>query len=294
MNKLGIKIMADSASEISAENAAKYDIDIIPMIVTEGEVEYLDGINFSADDLLQGLVAGRKFKTAQIPLNTYLERFKGYAQEGRKLVCFVLSSGLTGSYETALIARSMIVEEYPGADITVIDSNCAAHGYGLVVLEAARYLADFAETKEDFLEYVEYLKKHAVHLFTVEDIEYLYRGGRISRTQAVIGGLLNIKPILDVSPKGTLRPIGKARGTKNLIKSLIEEAKKRKGSTDLSSQTVCISSGLDTEIQENIKAFFEKECGVKEFIIQKIGPTIGAHTGPYMCAFYFFDAELKR
>lgn len=294
MNKLGLRIMADSASEISAENTTRYDIDMIPMIVTEGENEYLDGINFSADDLLQGLLQGRKFKTAQIPLNTYLERFRIYAKQKESLVCFVLSSGLTGSYETALMAKNMIIEEYPDADITVIDSKCAAQGYGLLVLEAVRYLQNRAESKEDFLEYVEYLKKHMVHLFTVEDIEYLYRGGRISRTQAVIGGLLGIKPILDVSPDGALRSIGKARGTKNLIKSLISEAKNRIGAADISSQTVCISSGLDTEIQENIKAFFETECGVKDFIIQKIGPTVGAHTGPYMCAFYFFDAELKR
>lgn len=293
MNKLGIKIMADSASEISAENAAKYDIDMIPMIVTEGETEYLDGIDFSADDLLQGLLKGRKFKTAQIPLSTYLERFKHCAERGEDLVCFVLSSGLTGSYETALVARSMVVEEYPDANIAVVDSKCAAHGYGLLVLESVKYLNTKAKSREDFLEYVEYLKKHIVHLFTVEDIEYLYRGGRISRTQAVIGGLLGIKPILDVSPEGALRPIGKARGTKNLIKSLIAEAKNRIGTTDISSQTVCISSGLDTEIQENIKAFFENECGVKDFIVQKIGPTIGAHTGPYMCAFYFIDVDLK-
>lgn len=294
MNKLGIRIMADSASEISAANAAEYEIEMIPMIVTEGENEYLDGVNFSADDLLQGLLQGRKFKTAQIPLNTYIERFRNYAEKNETLFCFVLSSGLTGSYETALMAKKMIVEEYPDADITVIDSKCASQGYGLLVLEAVRYLNTYARSKRDFLEYIDYLKKHIVHLFTVEDIEYLYRGGRISRTQAVIGGLLGIKPILDVSPEGALRSIGKARGTKNLIKSLISEAKNHIKRTDISNQTVCISSGLDTEIQENIKEFFETECGVKDFIIQKIGPTVGAHTGPYMCAFYFFDAKVKR
>lgn len=294
MSDLKIKIMADSASEISAENAQKYGIDIIPMIVTEGEKEYLDGINFSAEDLLKGLAAGRQYKTAQIPLNTYLERFRTYAISGQPLVCFVLSSGLTGSYETALLARRMIVEEFPRADITVIDSKCAAHGYGIVVIEAARYLERFATDKADLLAYIEYLKQHVVHLFTVEEMEYLYRGGRVSRTQAFIGGLLNIKPILDVSPEGALRPIGKARGTKNVIKSLIQEAKRRIGDLDISDQTVCISSGIDTTIQDAIRDFFEKECGVRDFIVQKIGATVGAHTGPYMCTFYFFDAPLKR
>lgn len=294
MAKLNIKIMADSASEISTENARKYSIDMIPMIVTEGDREYLDGVNFSSEDLLQGLVSGRQFKTAQIPLNTYLEKFKTYAEIGKPLVCFVLSSGLTGSYETALLAQKMILEEHPGADITVIDSKCAAQGYGIVVLEAARYLEHCAESKKDLLEYIEYLKRHVVHLFTVEDVEYLYRGGRISRAQAILGGLLNIKPILDVSPEGALRPIGKARGTKNLIKSLKEEARNRIGSLDISNQTVCISSGIDTTVQEEIRTFFEQEYGVRDFIIQKIGATVGAHTGPYMCTFYFFDAPLKR
>lgn len=294
MNALKIRIMADSAAEITKENATRYDIDMIPMIVTEGEKEYLDGVNFSADDLLHGLLDGRKYKTAQIPLNTYLEKFKIYALSGEALVCFVLSSGLTGSYETAVMAKNMICAEYPDADITVVDSKCAAQGYGLVVIEAARYLEKVARDKRDLLEYIEYLKQHIVHLFTVEDIEYLYRGGRISKTQAVIGGLLNIKPILDVSADGALRSIGKARGTKNLIKSLTDEARRRVGTTDISRQTVAISSGIDTEIQEGIKAFFEKEYGVRDFLIQKIGPTVGAHTGPYMCAFYFFDAPLKR
>lgn len=295
MSKLDIQIMADSASEISVANAQAYGIEMIPMIVTEGETEYLDGVNVTAEDILKGMAEQKKmYKTAQIPLNTYLERFEKYAKSGQPLVCFVLSSGLTGSYETALMARSMILEDHPNADITVIDSKCASHGYGIVVLEAARFLRDFAHTKDELLEYIEYLQKHIVHLFTVEDMEFLYKGGRVSRAQAVIGGLLGIKPILEVSPEGKLRAFGKARGTKNLIKSLIDEAKKRIGTTDISHQTVCISTGIDTTIQMALKAFFETECGVKEFILQSIGATVGAHTGPYMCAFFFFDAPLKR
>lgn len=292
MSELNIQIMADSAAEISDDYAAKYGLDLIPMIVTEGSREYSDGIDFTADQLLQGLTEGRRYKTAQIPLNTYLQKFRIYAEAGQTLVCFCLSSGLSGSYETALMARNMIVEQYPDADISVIDSRSASQGYGLVVLESAKYLQTKAKDREDLLNYVEFLKEHVVHLFTVEDIEYLYRGGRISKTKALIGGMLNIKPIMDVSPEGRLQAIGKARGTKNLIKALCEEAKKRIGSTDISTQTVAISSGLDTEIQEGVKAFFESEYGVRDFIIQKIGPTVGAHTGPYMCAFYFFKAKL--
>lgn len=294
MKPLEIQLMADSASEISAEHAEQYRIEMIPMIVTEGDREYLDGVNFNSDDLLQGMSQGKMYKTAQIPLNTYLERFQKHAETGRSLICFVLSSGLTGSYETAQMARNMILEDHPEADITVIDSKCASQGYGLLVLEVARYLAHCTPSKQELLDYISYLQQHVVHLFTVEDMEFLYRGGRVSRVQAIIGGMLGIKPMLDVSPEGKLRPFGKARGTKNLIKGPTDEARKRIGTLDISKQTVYISSGLDTTVQEAVRAFFESEYHVTDFIIQKIGATVGAHTGPYMCAFFFLDAAPKR
>lgn len=160
MNRLNLHIMADSASEISPENAKKYDIDIIPMIVMEGNREYLDGINFVADDLLAGLLENKQYKTAQIPLNIYLQKFKTYAEKKLSLVCFVLSSGLTGSYETALMAKNMVCEKYPEADITVIDSKSASQGYGIVVLESAKYLEQHANLMQE-------LQLREGNLFTV-------------------------------------------------------------------------------------------------------------------------------
>lgn len=297
MHNLDVKLMADSAAEISAENAEKYGIEIIPMIVTEGCNEYLDGVNFDSNQLLEGMLEGKEYKTSQITLSTYIERFEKYAKQGRELICFVLSTGVTSSYDVAQVARKNVISEYPDAKITVIDSKCCAQGYGLVVMETARFLKA-AGSVDEVLRYIEYLKRNIVHLFTVEDMEYLFRGGRVSRAQKVLGNMLAIKPLMDVDPEGRLRTYGKARGTKNLIKMLIEKASgviEEAGAREyIRDQVIAISSGVDEEVMMAIKHFFETEYGVKEFILQKIGATIGAHTGPYMTTFYFFKSKLYR
>ncbi len=293
MNKLNIKLIADSGSELSKEIIEKYDIEMLPMVITDGKNEYLDGVNITPQDVLKGMVNGVVYKTAQVPLKIFIEKFEKYAAIGQPIVCIVMSSGITSSKKAGETAKQIVLEKYPKADITVVDSKCCALGYGLLVMETAKYLETKAESKEDLLNYIEYLQKNIVHLWTVDKMEYLYRGGRISKTQVIISQALNIKPIFDVDPDGKLRLIGKARGSKNVAKFMKNKVRELVGDLDISTQTICISSGVYRDLMMEIKDFFEKEYNVKKFILQDIGSVVGAHTGPYMTTFYFFTAPLK-
>lgn len=286
-----VKILTDSSSDLSEELLKKYDIDRLSLIVTKGEEQYLDSVTISAKTVYDRMRKGEVFSTSQIPPGTFIEKFDEYARNKETVIYLAFSSELSGTYQAAVFAKEQIQEEYPDFDLTIVDTKAASLGFGLIVLEAAR-LAQEGKTKEEILEVVDFYLDNIQHVFTVDNLEYLYRGGRVTKTAAFVGGLLNIKPILNVED-GKLVPIEKVRGEKQVYKAMLDIMEARTKEADLPNQLVGISHADNYENALRLKNMITERFGVKDFMINDVGPTIGAHVGPGTLAIFFMKKNYK-
>ena len=183
-----------------------------------------------------------------------------------------------------------VKEKYPNFQLTIVDTKCASLGQGLIVKEAAR-LAKNGATKEEILDDIRFRVSHMEHLFTVEDLEYLARGGRLSKASAFFGGLLNIKPLLNVQD-GKLVPLEKLRGKKKLLHRIIEIMKER--GDRLNEQIIGISHADNEETALELRALIEEEFHPKEVDFSEIGSAIGAHAGAGTIAVFFLNQLPKN
>ncbi len=215
---MSVKIITDSAADLPVELLQAYDIDLIPLrVYDEAETEYLDGVTLESVTLLQHMREGAVYRTSLPSLETFQEKFVSYAKEGNPCIYLAFSSELSGTYQSSVLIKEK-QETYANLDLEIIDTKCASLGQGLVVLEAAKMAKDGA-SKEDILKRVDFLMNHMEHIFTVADLQYLVRGGRLSKVAGFIGGLLNIKPILNVE-EGKLVPLEKVRGKRKYLAEL--------------------------------------------------------------------------
>lgn len=282
---MGIRIITDSGCDLPKDIIEKYNIKFLPLYVYVNDKPYLDGVTIEHKEVYDGMRQGNVYKTAQVPPKVFYDAFKECAQNNDTCIYIGFSSELSGTYQSSMIAKEDILEKYPNFDIHVIDTKCASLGLGLVVYKAAQMVSE-EKTKEEVLEGIKFNSKHMEGIFTVNDLEYLYKGGRVSRGSAVIGGLLNIKPILNVE-MGKLIPIDKVRGKKKVLKRILELVRER--GVDLENQTIAISHGDNIEAAEEIKDILQKEVGCKNFLISTIGGVIGSHVGPETVAVFFLN-----
>lgn len=222
--------------------------------------------------------------TAQINVYSYAEEFRKHVSKGKAVICLVFSSALSGSYNSANIAKGMLEEEFENADITVIDTKCASLGEGLLDYYAIEMLKKGA-SKEEIVNWVEENKLKINHWFTVDDLNHLKRGGRVSSAAAVIGTLLDIKPILHVNDEGKLIPVTKVKGRKKSIKSLAEELNERIVNPE--EQVIFISHGDCLEDAKLLEKLIREKHNVKDVIINQIGAAVGTHSGPGTVALFF-------
>lgn len=280
-----VKILSDSGCDLPKEIIQEYNIDILPIVVLKGEKEYLDQVNIDPIEVYSGMRSGEIFKTAQIPPNVFQEKFEEYAKQNESVIYVGFSSGLSGTYQTSVFVLESVKEEYPYFDMAIVDTKAASLGFGLIVFEAAK-LAKAGKSKEEILEAINFYKKNVEHIVYVDDIEYLYRGGRVSRTQALVGGLLNIKPIIEMLD-GKLVPLDKVRGKNNGYKKMLEIMEERGRNADFSKQVIGISHGDDLKGALRLKELVEEKFGAKTFIVNMIGAAIGAHSGPGTLTVFF-------
>lgn len=284
---MGIKILCDSASDLSEDLLNEYNIDRLSLLVIKGEEEYFDGVTISPKDVYDGMKHGEIFKTSQVPPNSFEEKFEEYGKNQDSVIYLAISSELSGTHQGAVFVKEKIKEEYPELDLTIIDTKSASMGLGLIVLEAAK-LAKQGKSKEEILEKVEFYLDNIEHVFTVDNLEYLFRGGRVTKTQALVGGLLNIKPVLNME-NGKLVPLDKVRGKNKVYKALLDIIDERTKEGDLSRQVIAISHADNLENALKLKAMISDRFDVKEFLIGDIGATIGAHVGPGTVALFFLS-----
>lgn len=285
-----VKILTDSASDLPEEIIKEYDIDVLPMTIMKDDKEYKDRIDISPKVIYDGMRNKGVFKTAQVTPIAFEEKFEQYANQGIPVVYVGFSSELSATYQSSIIARDSVLTKYPDAKIEVIDTLGASGGFGLIVLEAAKFAKEGKEVDE-ILDRVNLAKESIDHIFTVDDIEYLYRGGRVSRTSAVLGGMLNIKPILEVKD-GKLIPLEKVRGKNKVFTRMVELMEERSIDKDFTNATICITHGDDLESAIKLKELIEKRYNANNFIINMIGATIGAHSGPGTLALFYPKTKL--
>ncbi|MFG6120403.1 DegV family protein [Thalassobacillus sp. B23F22_16] len=286
---MDVKIIADSASDLSHDHFERYNIEMVPLKVTLNEEEYLDGKTITPKKVYDAMRDGAAPKTSQVSPQTFQEVFTRYAETGQPCIYFAFSSELSGTYQTAKMMEDEVKTEYPDFELHVVDTKCASLGYGLVVLRAAELAAEGA-TVQEILDTCTYHAEHMEHIFTVDDLEYLYRGGRVSKTAAFVGTLLKIKPLLHVED-GKLIPLEKIRGSKKVLKRMVEVMKER--GEDLANQPIAISHGDDLENAEQLAMMIRDEFGTKQIHIEMVGSVIGAHAGPGTIALFFLNKPYK-
>ncbi|WP_367387308.1 DegV family protein [Bacillus vallismortis] len=278
-----VHLIADSAADLPRSYFEENGIGFIPLRVSLGDKEFEDAVTIDADQIFEAMQKGETPKTSQASPQTIKNVFLQYAKTGDPALYIAFSSGLSGTYQTAVMMANEVKEEFPDFDLRVIDSKCASLGYGLAVRHAADLCIN-GNTIQEIETSVKNFCEQIDHIFTVDDLTYLARGGRISKTSAFVGGLLNIKPLLQMED-GKLVPLEKIRGQKKLFKRIIELMKER--GDDWSNQTVGISYAADEEKAIGMKHLIEDEFKPKEIIMHSIGSAVGSHAGPGTLAIFF-------
>ncbi|MDR0136423.1 DegV family protein [Metabacillus idriensis] len=284
-----VHIVADSASDLPLEFYEEHGVTLLPLGVHIEENDYRDLVTISPKEVYDAMREGKIAKTTQISPLDVKETFTELAKKQVPALYVAFSSELSGTYQTAVMIGNEVKEEYPDFELSIVDSKCASLGLGLAVKHAVE-LASKGNTLHEIEASVKEFCEHTEHIFTVDNLEYLARGGRISKASAFVGGLLNIKPLLHVED-GKLIPLEKLRGKKKVYRRVIELMKER--GSDLENQTIAISHGDDMGSASEIKAMIESEFHPKEVYINTVGCSVGAHSGPGTIAIFFLNKSIS-
>ncbi|TQR20239.1 DegV family protein [Psychrobacillus vulpis] len=280
-----MKLFADSASDLPKSFFEVHNVELVPLRVQIDDQEFEDIVGIDSKDVYVAIRDGKHPKTSQASPELFLRIFEDLAKSGEEGLYIAFSSALSGTYSTAVMMKEQLLDSYPDLKLTIIDSKCASLGYGLLVKEAVR-LRDAGMDLPSIEAKIRFAAAHMEHLFTVEDLDYMARGGRVSKASAFIGGLLNIKPLLHVE-EGKLVPIEKIRGRKKVIKRMIDVMGDR--GDRLEEQTIAISHGDDEATALELKQLIEERFHPKDIEIHLIGSTVGAHAGPGTLALFFLN-----
>lgn len=256
----------------------------------------MDGKNYTHGNFLpehefyEAMRNGSMPTTAQVNPENAKALLEPYVKAGKDILHIAFSSGLSGTYNSSRIAAQELMEEYPDRKIIVVDSLAASLGQGLLVY-LAQQKKEQGEDLETVAKWAEENKLHIIHLFTVNDLNHLYRGGRVSKTTAVVGSVLNIKPVLHVDNDGKLVAIGKVRGRKKSLLELVKLMDEKIGNYHDSCDTIFISHGDCEEEARYVEEKVKEKYQIKTVVINQVGATIGAHSGPGTMALFFVGEE---
>ncbi|MFC3210977.1 DegV family protein [Planomicrobium okeanokoites] len=278
-----MRLFADSASDLPKEFFEKENVELFPLRVHIGNEEFEDIRTIHSLKVYEAIRNDIRPKTSQVSPDEMLNAFEQLAKDDEEGFYIAFSSELSGTYGTAMMASEQVREEYPDLKLTVLDSKLASLGYGMLVKEAVKLRSQGHPLKE-IIERIRFMADHTESLFTVEDLDYMAKGGRISKGSAFVGGLLNIKPLLHVE-NGKLVPIEKLRGRKKVVKRIVELMEER--GEQLEKQIISISHGDDEEFANLMKEAIEEQFHPKNVEVYMIGSVIAAHTGPGTLAVFF-------
>ena len=278
------KIITDSGSDLPGDMLQSLNVDKVSLSVLYRGKNRTDSVDEGIKELYDGLRAGEVATTSAVNPEGWASVMEPVLQAGQDILVLAFSSGLSTTYQSAAIAANELMEKYPDRKICVVDTLCASLGEGLLVWYACRKRDEGMEL-EALRDWVEENKLHLCHWFTVDDLMFLKRGGRVSATTALVGTMLQIKPVLHVDDEGHLINVAKARGRKASIEALAKKAAEL--GAGYGNETMFISHGDCREDAEYLASVLKEKCGVKEVIIGYVGAVIGSHAGPGVLALFF-------
>ncbi|MBQ9329945.1 MAG: DegV family protein [Oscillibacter sp.] len=279
-------ILTESSCDLTPELAAEADVEVLPLTFSmEGRTypHYPDGRAMSLETFYEKMRAGVVSTTAAANMAELTEWMETYLRQGKDVLFLCFSSGLSSTRDTCAMAAAELAAQYPERRICTVDTLAASGGQGLLALLAGRRRLA-GESLEQVCAFVEETKLHLAHWFTVDDLTYLKRGGRVSPTAAAVGTMLHIKPVLHVDDEGHLIPMEKVRGRRASLQALLDHMEK----TALPEQeTVLISHACCAEEAEELRRSVRERFSPREVLITPLGPIIGTHTGPGLMALFF-------
>lgn len=283
-------LASDATLDLPIDLIERFNIAVVPMVFTLDNQEilhYPDERNMTTEDFYKALKQGKKSATSQINPANYVEFFTPILEKGQDILYVCFTSGMSGTYQSALIAKDMLEENFPERKIQVIDSLCASAGQGYFVYLTALKKEE-GLSLEELTEWVTANRNRVAHWFTVDDLFHLQRGGRLSFAEAMLGSALKIKPIISVDDEGKLYVENKVRGNKKSMEYMIAKINE---TMDDNEHTVFIGHGDAQERAFALKEQLEARTKAENIRITKIGPIIGTHTGPGMLAVLFMEKE---
>jgi DegV family protein with EDD domain len=277
---MGIRIITDSICDVPKDYVERYNIRVIPLTVNFGDESYKDGIDLTLQEFLTKLEKAETLPTtSQVPPADFLEVYKEEIASGNSVISIHASSQLSGTYNSAVIAKEQMAEEH----IHVIDTTAITLGAGMLVIKAAR-LAEEGMAQEEIVKEIDAGKQKLEHMIIVDTLKYLHKGGRLSLSASVLGSILNIKPILTVV-EGKLELFGKARGIKKAIMAVLDTIKENDWTLD--DKVVGINHIADLPHMKLLEEELKKRYNIKEIIRGEVGSVIATHGGPGAVALYF-------
>lgn len=280
------KITTDNTADLPYTYYKEHDIEYMYLTYQ------LEGTTYGKENELEFKEFYSKMRNGSMPTTSQVnaeeakEILRPILEEGYDILHLAFSSGLSGSYNSVRLAAEELREEFPERKIVVIDSLCASLGEGLFV-DKAITLKEEGKSLEENAEWLEKYKTNFCHVFTVDDLFHLHRGGRVSKVAAVVGTMINLKPLLHVDNEGHLIPVSKVRGRKKSLAGLVSMMEERVGSWKDKNTKIFISHGDCQEDAEYVAKLVKEKFGYETFLINTIGATIGTHSGPGTVALFF-------
>lgn len=284
-------LVSDSTLDLNADCCEELDIHVIPMEFTlEGKPyqHYADARELSYQDFYDAMRQGKLSTTSQINYKTFYSFFKQFLEQGKDVLYICFTSGMSGTYNTCMIAIADLKEKYPERRIVVVDSLCASVGEGLLVYHAGMKKRG-GMAFDELAAWTEENKLKVCHWFVVDDLEHLKRGGRIGAVAATFGKAFQIKPMLSVDGEGKLTTVAKIRGANKVYEALINRL--LSDGDNIKEQTVIIGHADCSEDAGRLSSLLREKELVKDVIICNIGPVIGTHVGAGMMALTFMGTR---
>lgn len=281
---MNFAIISDSTCDLPDEYTKSEQIDIIPLYYNINDVVYGEDKKLEPKEFYS-LMRDGVMPTTMASNPEFSEKtFRNHLDNGEDILVIAFSSALSSSYNTYCMVKNQISSDYPDRKIVVIDSLSASMGEGLFVYKAVA-LRKQGKTLEETVSWLEENKKHFCHQFTVDNLFHLHRGGRVSKTTAILGTMINIKPILHVDDEGRLTPLTNVRGRKKSLNTLVDNMIESADGYDNDIVMISHCDSYDEAIY--VKEQIEKKLGIKKFMINYVCPTIGAHAGPGTVSIFY-------
>ena len=284
---MSFKLVTDTASDLPRAYLEKYDIDVLSLAYIIGGDTYNWNAPMDEHEFYDNMRNGSMPTTSQVNIEDAETLFEKLIENNDEILCLAFSSGLSGTYNSIAVAAQNVTEAHPDKKIRVVDTKAASMGEGLMV-EWARKMRDEGKTADEVADFMEANFNKFAHVVVVDDLNHLHRGGRVSKATAIVGSLANIKPIIHVDDEGHLITIGKIRGRRKALAHLVDLMEEKMGDHVADNQTVFISHGDCLEDAQFVADEIKKRFGIDDFMINFVGPTIGAHTGPGVIALFFY------